>query len=273
MNLVLIRAHAKINLTLDVLSRRADGYHEIDSVMQTISLHDTVTVKAADGITVFCDADEINTTDNIVFKAAKAFFAAAGITGGAYIKIKKRIPISAGLGGGSADAAAVIRGLDRIYETDFSCEALKEIGLAVGADVPFCITGGTARVGGIGEKTESLPHLRKYGVVLVKNSKKDSTADMYKRIDALPHAAPLTEKFAGSLSGGNICFQNAGNAFLPLIKDTVALDAIRTTNPLCATLSGSGPTFFGVYPDRSAAEDAADLLKDRGYSPLTAEFE
>ena len=170
-------AFAKLNLTLDVLDRRADGYHDIKSIMQTVSLHDDVLVDlGGEGWQVHCyrellppDADE-NTTpelvtcglpqdrDNLAWKAAEAFYARTGLPReGLEIFISKRIPMQAGLGGGSADAAAVLRALNRAYDAPLSIPALCELGAQVGSDVPFCVMGGTAIVEGRGELLTKLP--------------------------------------------------------------------------------------------------------------------
>ena len=154
-----VKACAKINLTLDIVGKRCDGYHLIDSVFQSVSIFDELCVEKGDGITVKCSVGSIDNKDNIVCKAAEKFFENTKINGGAAIEIKKNIPLAAGLGGGSADAAAVIVALDRLYETKLSNEQICSIGLSVGADVPFCTVGGTARVGGIGEIVEKLPDI------------------------------------------------------------------------------------------------------------------
>ena len=139
MNSLEIKAAAKINLSLSVTGIRGDGYHNIDTVMQSVSLYDTLTVSRADKITVECG--EMSGERNIAFKAAKLFFEHTGICGGAFIKIEKNIPDGAGLGGGSADAAAVLAGLDRIYNTGLSYETLSGLAARLGADVPFMLRG------------------------------------------------------------------------------------------------------------------------------------
>ena len=138
-----IKANAKINLSLSVLGKRKDGYHELDTVMQSISLYDTVYIEKGDKITGECG--EFGGEDNIAFKAAAAFFKVCSINGGANIKIEKRRPSAAGMGGGSADAAAVLVGLNKLYKTKLSYEKLLSIAVKLGADVPFLICGGSAR--------------------------------------------------------------------------------------------------------------------------------
>ena len=152
-----LRAEAKLNLTLEVGARRADGYHDVDTVMHSISLCDVVTLGVLDSIEVTCAGLDCDAQDNIAYKAARAFFARAGLSGGARIDIAKGIPVGAGLGGGSADAAAVLRRLNALYGRPLDASALLELAAGVGADVPFCLLGGAARCRGIGERVEPLP--------------------------------------------------------------------------------------------------------------------
>ena len=152
MDSVTERACAKINLTLSVGAKRADGYHDISSVMQTISLCDTLKLTKADTLTLECSRRSLPTGDtNLAYRAAALFFAKTGIGGGASIYLKKYIPVAAGLGGGSSDAAAVLRGLNQLYDVGLTSDELCEMGAELGADVPFCVTGGTALATGIGE--------------------------------------------------------------------------------------------------------------------------
>ena len=150
------RAYAKINLTLDVIARRPDGYHDLKMVMQTVSLHDNLAVRigCGEGIKTISNLGYLPDDDrNIAHKAASAFFEATGIAcDGVHIAIEKFIPVAAGLAGGSSDGAAVLRALDNLYETNLGFDRLCEIGLKVGADVPFCIRGGTMLAEGVGEK-------------------------------------------------------------------------------------------------------------------------
>ena len=170
MNSLKIKAAAKINLSLSVTGRREDGYHNIDTVMQSVSLYDVLTVIKADKITVECG--EMSGEKNIAFKAARLFFEHIETDGGAFIQIEKNIPEEAGLGGGSADAAAVLAGLDRIYNTGLSYETLKALAVRLGADVPFMLRGGTARATGIGEVLEPLPALWDCFFIIAKKRKR-----------------------------------------------------------------------------------------------------
>ncbi len=269
---MLVKAYAKINLTLDIISKRADGYHLLDSAMQTVSLHDTVSVKKYDKITVFCDDGSLCGEDNLAFKAAQNFFAAAGIIGGAKINIKKRIPVSAGLGGGSSDAAAVIVALDKLYGTKFSDEKLNEIALSIGADVPFLLNGGTARVGGIGEEIIILKPIEPLYVLLVKNGEKQSTTQMYQKIDSITQEEFYTERFVNSLNNGLIDYSAVQNAFLSVSNSQKAIDILNKTNALAVSLSGSGPTVFSLYKNKREVKAAAKTVKANGLVPIIAKL-
>ena len=267
-----LKANAKINLTLDVLGKRADGYHLIDSVFQSVSLCDEVTVEKSDDITVQCSDDTLCDKSNIAYKAASKFFEFTKICGGAKIVIEKHIPLASGMGGGSADAAAVIVALDRLYNANLSQDALCQIGLSVGADVPFCIVGGTARVGGIGEQMSKLPDMPDCAILLIKHGAKLSTADMYKRVDAYPQDKFYTQTMVDGINNGDltaVC-QNVFNAFGSVCDNATLTQDIKKTKPLAVSLSGSGPTVFAIYKDLATAQKAKELLEIKGYSPIIA---
>ena len=196
-------ARAKINLYLDVTAKREDGYHEIESVMQSVSLADTVSLERADDLTVICDHPAVpGGSENLAYRAAQAFFRVTGIAGGAGIRIEKHIPVAAGLAGGSADAAAVLRGLNRLYGTGLTDTELCGIGKTLGADVPFCVVGGTALTRGIGEKLTTLPTLSGCYFVIAKGETGISTAAAYAALDKKYgdfRAAPDTGEHGGGL--------------------------------------------------------------------------
>ncbi len=266
------KAYAKINLTLDIIGKRADGYHLIDSVMQSVSLADEITVEKADEITVECGKSEICGEHNIAYKAAQSFFYHTSLSGGAKIAIEKQIPLAAGLGGGSADAAAVICALDKIYDTKLSMAKLQQIALTVGADVPFCISGGTARVGGIGEEIKPVNACPDCTLVLIKHGKKLSTADMYKKIDSAPAVCRNTPNAVDALACGSLqsLSKNIGNAFSAVCFDENLINDMNATAPFAVSLSGSGPTVFALYEDSAAAKAAAEKLEHLGYNPIIA---
>lgn len=261
-----LKAYAKINPVLDVVGKRKDGYHIIDSVFQSVSLYDEISLEKGDKISVICDNSTLCGEENIAFKAAREFFLYSKIAGGVKIKIKKNIPFPAGLGGGSADAAAVIRGLNLIYETKFSDEELMKIGLKVGADVPFCIIGGTKRVGGIGEEIRSVPEMPECYFVLLKEGEKPSTKGMYEKIDSLNPKHPDIEGFVAALSTQNITeiAPFIGNSFEAVYKNADAKSCFKNSHSLSVSLSGSGPTVFAVFKELRDAEKIYEDLKRKG---------
>ncbi|MBQ5591309.1 MAG: 4-(cytidine 5'-diphospho)-2-C-methyl-D-erythritol kinase [Clostridia bacterium] len=261
-----VKCNAKINLCLAVKSKRDDGYHILDSVMQSIDLFDTLNIKKADTISVICSKSEFSGEKNIAFSAAKAFFDYTGISGGAEIYIEKGIPDAGGLGGGSSDAAGVILALDKIYNTNLKLDDLIKIGVLVGADVPFCIIGGTARVGGIGEILEPLKPLKDIFFVVAKNGEKPSTKEMYQRLDSIENPMFVdTESFASNLSknGFSSAAKYIDNSF-KAVTGLFSIDEIlKDTNSLVICLSGSGPCVFAAYQNESDADKALKILKDR----------
>lgn len=262
---VFIKAYAKINLALSIIGKREDGYHLIDTVMQNVSLFDRISVKPYSKIVVMCNIGGIENENNIVFKAAEAFFNKSGITGGAKIKIKKKIPLSAGLGGGSADAAAVIVALNKIYNTNLSVECLEEIALKIGADVPFFIEGGTKRAEGIGEVLTTLKPLKKGYFVLVKADKKPSTKEMYQRLDNEKHNMPDIDGVVNSIESQDISRLSSlmDNSFISVWSESKAKNLLLKTNPICVSLSGSGPTWFAFFDNKRDAKNAFLSLKDK----------
>lgn len=270
MNEITITAPAKINLTLDVTGRRADGYHTISSIMQSVSLSDTVYIsKSVSGISLDCTDKSIPCGErNIAYKAAREFFSYAGITGGASVKIEKNIPTEAGLGGGSADAAAVIVGLNELFGTHLSPEQLCEIGAKVGADVPFCTVGGTKLCQGIGEIISYVPTLENCFIVIAKGKSGVSTKEAYAKIDSLETQAADISLYDGSIAsvkkiGGNIFERVAENEDVPKLKEIIADCGAEHT-----AMSGSGSAVFGLFAlsrQKSAAGQCARLLRSEGY--------
>ena len=261
-----LKAFAKINLSLFVSGRRPDGYHDIDTIMQTVSLCDIITVEKNKEIRVKCSRKDLSGENNIAAKAAGMFFSETGVKGGAYIKIKKRIPAAAGLGGGSADAAGVLLALDRIYDTRLGREKLEDIAFGLGSDVPFFITGGTKRVRGTGEQTEDLTDFCRGYFVIAKLDEKPSTGEMYRRLD--DYTGPnkvvadtdAAEKAAGENDLKKLCAA-MGNSFMPLWEDSQVLQILKSKSPLGINLSGSGPSFFAVYDDLKAAKKCEKALR------------
>lgn len=272
MNSITVRAHAKINLSLDVINKREDGYHNLKMVMQTIDLHDIVYIeKTKKDIIVDCDNVEIPKGEkNIAWKAAKSFFDFTGINDSAKIKITKNIPHAAGLAGGSADAAAVLKGLNRLYDKKLSKEELALIGVKIGADVPFCIHGGTMLAEGIGERLTRLNSLTKNSVVLVKPNISVSTAWVFNRlrIDQITKR-PNTEELIYSINNNDIekIAVNMSNVLESVTaREYEEIEKIKEllmeNNAVNSIMSGSGPTVFGVFKDDEKANNAYQNIKN-----------
>lgn len=268
-----VRAGAKINLALDITGKRSDGYHCIKSVMQSVSLYDLITVEAAKcGITVNSDDVTLGGLNDITFKAAKLFFEKSGIKKGAVINIKKSIPVSAGLGGGSTDAAAVLLALNKIFGNPLSFNKLRESALDLGADVPFFLTGGTSYVTGIGEICEALPNCPDCFFVIAKNSEKQSTAEMYRKID-LSHNLPVINVEAAKqavLNGDlNLLCNSIGNVFSVAWEHNIITDILNSAGAKSVSLSGSGPSYFGAFDNLKSANTALNSLKNRGITAFS----
>ncbi len=258
-----LKANAKINLSLAINGKREDGYHLIDTVMQSVSLYDTITISKASELTVKCSMQEIAQEENIAYKAAKLFFEYTKLQQAAKINIIKKIPAAAGLGGGSADAAAVLLGLDRLYNTGLSVDELQKLALALGADVPFFIKGGTQRAEGIGERLTPLKELKNGWFVLVKEGEKPSTAEMYKRLDAEKQAKIEIKDTVEALKAENLqaLAKSCRNSFVAVWKNSFIEQKLLQLSADAVSLSGSGPTWFAFFTNRSAAKRAIKLLK------------
>ena len=269
-------AYAKINLTLDVLARRPDGYHDLRMIMQTVSLRDNLAIRAG------CGGGAIKTVSNlgylpeddrnITVKAAKAFFAATGLAcDGVHIAIEKRIPVAAGLAGGSADGAAVLRALDRLYETHMGPNRLCEIGRRVGADIPFCIRGGTMLAEGVGEKLTPLSDMPVCHVVLCKPGYGMSTARVFGSLDITRiKRHPDTEAVISAIHAGDL--PEIARGMYNVLEEVVSaerhdISAVEETLLRCgalgAMMSGSGSTTFGLFQDENSAKKAYQCLKKR----------
>ena len=266
--MISIKAYAKVNLSLEVCGKREDGYHILDTVMQTVSLFDTVTLTLADKgiIDVYCDNENLSGESNLCHQAARLFFEESGIDGGCRINIEKNIPVSAGLGGGSADAAAVLNGLNALYGNPFDINKLKELALPLGADVPFLIEGGTARAKGIGEELEPINNNIKQYFLLIKEGEKQSTAYMYKKIDELNAPQPyrsVSENMAKSLNDGDFSLftKSFENDFSKVWNyEKIKNDLIRS-GAQAVSLSGSGPTVMGVFKTKEEAIKSFERMK------------
>jgi len=271
-------ARAKINLFLAVTGKRADGYHELDSVMQSVSLSDTVTVTAEEPngrreITLVCSHPDVPTDGrNIAVKCAERFFEETECLEYAVrIRIEKRIPISGGLAGGSTDGAAVLKLLNELYEANLSLAELCEIGGKVGADIPFCLIGGTALCRGIGDVITPLPiPVPRYTVLIVSPGGGVSTPEAYRMIDDLPPSPPLSsDAIVGELTRGEIPLSLSNDferVILPLNENARRVRTLlRELGASSAMMSGSGPTVFGLFDTAENAAKAARILQNEGF--------
>ena len=267
-------AFAKINLTLDVLGKRPDGYHDIKSIMQTISLRDDVALEIGTGKpwSVTCDregfpADE----ENLAWKAAKLFFdTIKRDADGLSIHITMRIPAQAGLGGGSADAAAVLRALNKHYGNPLSILALAELGSLVGSDVPFCVVGGTAMVEGRGERLRKVADMPECVFVVVKPEFSVSTPELYRKLDETAIARrPEHNALESALLAGDLgqVADKIGNVFDPVVTaEHLELNYIKSIcnsyGSLGQQMTGSGSAVFAIMPSFEFAAVVCNMLKE-----------
>ena len=266
-------AYAKLNLTLDVLGKRSDGYHDLKSVMQTVSVRDDVELDIGTGKPwcLKCDKEGIPTDEtNLAWKAAKAFFdATKKDPEGLEIRITKRIPSQAGMGGGSADAAAVLRALNRHYGEPLSIYALAELGAQVGSDVPFCTLCGTAMVEGRGERIRKLPDMPDCVFVICKPDFSVSTPELYKKIDECSIAKrPDNQAMESAILAGDLgrVAENVWNVFDPVVtEDHLELNYIKslcnTYGALTQQMTGSGSAVFAIMPNFEYAAVLCSMLK------------
>ena len=266
---VTYKAAAKINLMLDIISRLDNGYHSLFMIMQSVGLYDTVTAeRSGTDIEITCDNQAIPCNEsNTAFKAAKLFFDYTGEKNAAVkIHIQKNIPFAAGLAGGSADAAAVLHALNDLYNANLTLRELESIGVKVGADVPFCLSGGTKLAQNIGEVLSPLPEVKGCFFVLVKPEQGVSTAEAYAQFDKAPVRHLDTSGMLYSAANGDFeaVFSKVGNVFEQLVEvpQRVPIKTVMYAHGAkCACMSGSGPTVFGVFETTEAAQAAADELK------------
>lgn len=271
------KAYAKINLVLNIGDLRPDGYHDIQTIMQSLELHDDVTVEqtGGTGITVTASVDTIPTDEsNLAVKAVKTFAAKTGVPAdGLSIHIEKRIPVAAGLGGGSSDAAATLRALNVLYETNLSVDELAEIGIEVGSDVPFCVHGGCAYVEGKGDMVVPTTPMPQCIIVIGKPDLAISTEKMYQRFDQaeLPQRADHTPEIMLGLRWENLkaVAESVGNAFEQVLmkneRNTVDMmkEVMNQFGTLGTAMTGSGPAVFGIFDNELYARVASETLRQR----------
>lgn len=259
------KAYAKVNLTLAVGEKRPDGYHEVVSVMQQVSLCDTLTAEQTrEGITLTCSDPALPSgEENLAHRAASLFFRETGITGGAALTLEKRIPSQAGLGGGSSDAASVLLALRKLYAPALSDTELETMAAALGSDVPFFIRGGTQLATGRGEVLSPLPPLTDGWFVIVKPTESFSTPAMYRRLDELPPACtPPLPPLQGGLPALAAGLFNRFEAAIPAGSAVWDIKArLAAYGALASLLSGSGSAVFGLFDTETAARAAVEALR------------
>ncbi len=269
-----INAYAKINLGLDVLSRRPDGYHEVRMVMQTIGLHDVLSVTRIDEpkISIASDADDLPLgKDNLIYRAADLIMKEYGISGGLEIELSKNIPVAAGLAGGSTDAAATLKAVNALYELGLSDGELSKLGVRIGADVPYCIRGGTVICEGIGEIMTPIARCPECTVLLAKPPEGVSTAYVYTHLDLNTVTHPDIDGIVRGIEEGDIvktasCMGNVLESVT--VPEHPVIGRIKDTMKQCGAMnslmSGSGPTVFGLFDSEDAAKAAYRELERSG---------
>ncbi len=272
-----LRAPAKINLCLSVLGKRPDGYHEVEMLMQAVGLYDEITVRLAEsGITVNCDNAAIPAGEgNIAYRAAREMLDLSGRTSGIAIEIKKNIPVAAGLGGGSSDAAAVLVACNRLLGAGLGRDRLAEIGTRLGMDVPFFLYGPTALARGRGEVLTNIPSPPKFWVLLANPGFETSTSWVYKnlnfgltkKVDCNNIAGLKVSQIARSLHND---LETVTAAAHPVIGEMER--SLLDSGALGVCLSGSGPTVFGIFEAEHACREAAKKLQTKGWRLYPAEI-
>ena len=266
-----VKAYAKINLMLDIIYKRTDGYHDLFMIMQSIGIYDTVTVSETESkkITITCNIDDIPLDEhNIAYKAATAFFDETKIKNkGINIDIIKRIPHAAGMAGGSADGAGVLVALNELTGAGLTDDELCNIGVKIGADVPFCIKGGTLLAQGIGDVLNKVKPLRKCWIVIAKPDCSVNTAYAYRQFDdcGKEHTPDKLGMLYAMQSRDlkEICskMENVFEQFIAVDNKVEIKEVMRNNSALGVCMSGSGPTVFGIFDDKEKAEKCAVELK------------
>jgi len=278
-----LRAHAKVNLALEVLGLREDGYHELRTLFQTISLHDDITLRPqGKGVTIRCDHPAVPTDEtNLAVRAARDLQRFARMTQGVEITLKKRIPVAGGLGGGSSDAAAVLMGLDRLWRLGLGAAGLLPLARRLGADVPYFLIGGTALGLARGDEVYPLWRQVRGQVVIVDAERPLSTAAVFRRLDAslTPRdgANRIFRFISSDLAGHGTAFPILSNDLeRPALEEAPELAArvglirgiLIREGALMASLSGSGASYFGLFDDPERARKAQSRLVARGVKAL-----
>jgi 4-diphosphocytidyl-2-C-methyl-D-erythritol kinase len=272
MQAISAKAYAKINLCLNITGKRADGYHLLDGVMLPVSIYDTVRTAKADDLFAACsDARIPSGADNSACKIAQSFFEYTGIRGGADIFIQKRIPAEAGLGGGSSDAACVLRSLNILYETHLSNSELTQIAAANGADTAFFLSDGAKRAQGIGENLTPVAYNFSPAILLIKPLGGVNTAEAFRLFHQTTPKAADTDACIQALMENDIAafsaasrnmLEAAGITLCPAIQD--AIESLKHNGALFAQMTGSGSAVYGLFESEAKAAEAAAVIANSG---------
>lgn len=269
---IVLKSYGKINLGLDVLRRREDGYHEVRMIMQTVGLYDVLTMKKRkdDKIEMTCNLSFLPTDErNLVYKAVKLIKDKYHIKDGVEINLSKRIPVAAGMAGGSSNCAAALKGMNQLFDLGLSIDELCEIGVTLGADVPYCIWGGTALSEGIGEKLSRVDAMPDCYILIAKPGISVSTAFVYKNLDLLalskhPDIDGMLECLKEKDLPG-ICDRLENVLETVTIKEYPIIEKVKKhlmdQGAKGALMSGSGPTIFAIFEDKKTADDAMESLR------------
>ncbi|MDE6708710.1 MAG: 4-(cytidine 5'-diphospho)-2-C-methyl-D-erythritol kinase [Oscillospiraceae bacterium] len=265
-----IKCYAKINLSLDVTGKTENGYHNLDSIFQLVSVYDilNLSVTEGDGIDFTCDNPEIPCDEkNLAYQAAKLLLEYSGKKAKIIINLEKHIPSGAGMGGGSADCAGVLYGLNKLLNLNYSNQELRNLGVQLGADVPFFLLGGTAFAQGIGEMLTALKPLQQLPLVILKGKESISTPEAYRAIDKLENPVhPDTKSMLQAIAtqDKNLLCQSCANLFESVIdcQDVMrAKTALLKHGAKCAVMTGSGSAVFGIFENQESAQVCEEKLK------------
>ncbi|HKM33765.1 MAG TPA: 4-(cytidine 5'-diphospho)-2-C-methyl-D-erythritol kinase [Lachnospiraceae bacterium] len=270
MDIVEIKAYAKVNLALDVVRRLENGYHEVKMIMQSVGIYDTISLqKTEQGIWLTSDSKEVPLNENnLIYKAARLMQETYGIKQGVAIHLVKRIPVSAGMAGGSTDAAAVLRGMNELFHLKQPKEKLMAQGAKLGADVPYCVLGGTALACGIGEQLTALPNMPDCFILVAKPDLSVSTRYVYENLNlAGLRSHPDMEGMVTAIQEGSLhgIIDRMSNVLESVTEKEYSVitrikQFMKENGALMALMSGSGPTVFGIYDSEGEAQLAKEKL-------------
>ncbi len=272
-----IRAYAKINLSLDVTGRLENGYHLVKMIMQTVGIHDVLKFKKTEGeISIEADNGELpSAKDNLIYKAVSLMKETYGISGGVKVSLEKNIPVAAGMAGGSTDAAAAMKAMNVLYDLGLSLQELQRLGVKLGADIPYCLLGGTALAEGIGEILTPLPAVPEAALLVAKPAIYVSTKEVYEELDSreIP-SHPDVEGMLSAIRRGDLTgiVDRLGNVLETVTASRYPIiGQIRKKMLECGArgslMSGSGPTVFGIFDTVFGAEEALSRIREENLAP------